>query len=114
MTTSIRESKIEKAANAYAKELGYRKRKIRFIGVNGAPDDLYTHRVVPPFFIEYKKTGDYPTTQQLKRHKELREDGFIVYWVDNLADAKAILRAEFDRAIREGRANARGPAWIPM
>ena len=68
-----------------AKLHGWLSRKVVFHGVNGSPDRWFgkigqkRHLI-----IEFKIPGETPTVQQLKRHKELREDfGFTVVWVDS-------------------------------
>lgn len=70
---------------------GYKVRKLMFIGVRGAPDRLFG-RNRKSVLIEFKRPGEVPSAQQLKRHQELREDfGFRVEWTDNYEEACAIL-----------------------
>lgn len=70
---------------------GWKVRKLMFIGVRGAPDRMFGkdgHSVV----IEFKREGEVPTPQQMRRHEELRRDfGFRVEWTDNYGEACRIL-----------------------
>lgn len=70
---------------------GYKVRKLMFIGVRGAPDRMFG-RDGEAILIEFKRPGEEPGAQQLKRHEELRECfGFRVYWTDSYSEACRIL-----------------------
>jgi hypothetical protein len=55
------------------------------------PDRMFIRRGVV-LFIEVKKQGEEPTPQQRKRHKDMKAHGALVYWADNLDEAKRILK----------------------
>lgn len=70
---------------------GYRVYKLMFIGVRGAPDRLFGRDGIS-VLIEFKRPGEVPSLQQMRRHEELRRDfGFDVYWVDEYREACRIL-----------------------
>lgn len=70
---------------------GYKVRKLAFVGVRGAPDRLFGRRG-RAVLIEFKRIGEVPSVQQLRRHQELREDfGFSVHWTDDYFEACRIL-----------------------
>lgn len=70
---------------------GWRSYKVCFIGTRGGSDRMFGKegRCV---VIEFKRPGKVPTTQQERRHKELRDDfGFEVWWADDQAGACSVL-----------------------
>lgn len=70
---------------------GYKVRKVAFIGVRGAPDRMFG-RHGRATLIEFKREGEVPSAQQLRRHQELRDDfGFRVEWTDSYAEACRML-----------------------
>lgn len=85
------EKDIEGDAVAFAEKHGWWVCKFVSPGKNGVPDRLFI-RDGRHVFIEFKREGEKPRKQQLKRHREMREYGAEVYVVDNLADAYRILR----------------------
>lgn len=42
--------------------------------------------------LEWKRSGEEPTEQQLKRHRDLREYGLEVVWFNNLDAAMAFFQ----------------------
>ena len=84
------ESEIEAEVRLYAKRRGWWVAKFVSPGLRGVPDRIFIRngRVI---FIELKRNGKEPTTQQLKRHREMREHGARVYWSDSLDDCMEIL-----------------------
>jgi hypothetical protein len=54
--------------------------------------DLLAIRHGRHVFIEVKKPGEEPTVQQAKRARDMRAHGATVYAVDNIEDARRILR----------------------
>lgn len=85
-----RDEEGELVADAIA--AGWRSYKLAFLDVNGAPDRLFGHKITKRrVLLEVKKNGEEPTRQQLIRHEELREIGFEVHWVDNVADGRRVL-----------------------
>lgn len=87
----IRESVIERKAMEYAESRGWWQIKIMRASKNGYPDRelIRNGRTVR---IEFKAPGQKPSLQQLKRHQEIRDHGGEVFVIDNLEEAKALLR----------------------
>lgn len=90
MTSQIRETEVEGPARDYAKSRGWYADKIMRTGRKGFPDHYFI-RAGRTILIEFKAAGEEPTTQQLKRHRELRAHGAEVFVVDNLDEARRIL-----------------------
>ena len=84
------EKEIERPAHDYAKLRGWIAEKIMRTGRKGFPDHFFA-RSGRVLLIEFKRPGELPNRQQLKRHRELREHGVEVFIVDNLDEAKRIL-----------------------
>lgn len=91
MTNLPLESELERKGNEFAERRGWFVCKFTSPGLRAVPDRIYGRkgRVV---FIEWKRDGKEPTKQQLKRHKEMREHGMEVYWVDSYERACEILQ----------------------
>lgn len=92
MSATVRlEIEDETKAVKQAIKHGYKVYKLMFIGQRGAPDRLFG-RDGDAVLIEFKRRGESPSLQQLRRHDELRRVfGFRVRWTDNLANACEIL-----------------------
>ena len=86
----IRESKLEADIWEYAEATGWWAAKFTSPGKRAVPDRLFIRKGVH-LFGEIKRPGELPTTQQLLRHKEMREHGAIVRVWDNVNDAKSDL-----------------------
>jgi len=85
------EAIIETTICEEARAAGWKAWKLTFLGVRGAPDRAFG-KAGRAIIMEFKRRGEWPTKQQSKRHRELREYfGFEVYWVDNAQDARRIL-----------------------
>lgn len=82
---------VEKPAIDYAYTRGWWHTKVGAITRNSQPDDLFV-RDGRYLWIEFKKPGESPTTQQLKRHKDMRRHGMDVRWTDSLEQAKEWLK----------------------
>jgi hypothetical protein len=83
----VDEMKTVKQAIKY----GYKVYKLMFVGQRGAPDRLFG-RDGDCVLIEFKRPGEKPSSQQLRRRDELRRYfGFRVEWTDNYTDACNIL-----------------------
>lgn len=82
---------IEKPAVAYAERRGWFQCKFVSPGLRGIPDRFMARqgRIV---LVEFKKPGEQPSSQQRKRHKELRDHGVEVHWIDNLDAAYELFR----------------------
>ena len=90
MGDHIHESRIERAATDYAETRGWWEIKIKMASKNGVPDRLFLRdgRYV---WIEFKRPGEVPRPQQVKRIADMRAHGAEVFVCDNLDDAKRIL-----------------------
>ncbi len=82
---------VEKPAIDFAYRRGWWHTKVGALTRNAQPDDLFVRRGVY-LWIEFKKPGESPTEQQLKRHKEMREQGMDVRWTDSLQQVMEWLR----------------------
>ena len=88
----MRESKIESKVCEYAESLGWKNRK--FNSKTSDPDRIFWRKRVLQFgfvypevlFIEFKQLREKPEPGQLRRHAELRNDGFPVYAIDNVEE----------------------------
>ena len=79
----VLEKSIEREGCDYAFRRGWREYKVTSPSSRGFPDRFYArHGVV--ILVEWKAPGEEATTQQAKRHRELREAGVTVYVIDNL------------------------------
>lgn len=87
----VLEKNIEKEGCEYAAKRGWYEAKLVSPNKRGWPDRFYARRgrIV---LVEWKRPGEPATTQQLKRHRELREAGVEVCVLDNLEDAKRLFR----------------------
>lgn len=85
------ESGIEGAIREYGRRRGWMVLKFVCPGQTGVPDRLFIRDGVH-VFIEVKKAGEAPTIKQLLKHEEMRAHRAVVHWVDNLEDAKRILK----------------------
>jgi hypothetical protein len=65
--------------------------KVQFVGRRGC-QDVVAIRGGRTVWIEVKKPGKVPTKQQALVAREMKDKGAEVYAVDNLIDAKAILK----------------------
>jgi hypothetical protein len=86
-----REIEIERPASQYAELRGWFEVKIMQASKRGFPDRFYARagRVV---LVEYKAPGEQASTQQAKRHRELRAAGVEVHVIDNLEVARELFR----------------------
>lgn len=89
--TKPRESKLEKDAWKYAESRGWYRIKIMRASRSGFPDHFFI-RSGEIILIEFKRKGEDPSPLQDKEIKELRRQGARVEVVDNLRQARAILR----------------------
>lgn len=94
MTDVRRESAVEREGNYYAKKRGWKVMKFVSPSLRAVPDRLYLRMkkgVSRTVFIEWKRPGEKPTEQQLKRGREIQESGAEWYWADCLEDIKDVL-----------------------
>lgn len=87
---NVIEADIEKPAIRFAKTRGWLVRKLRWIGINGAPDRVFMRngRVM---FIEFKKPGEPLKAHQEVEHGIMRDAGLEVHAVDSLERAYELL-----------------------
>lgn len=84
------EETLEQLARDRAKERGWGTRKLGWIGRRGAPDRYFGKPGVGAFLVEFKAPGESPNALQWKEINFLRDCGWIVHVIDNLADAYAL------------------------
>ena len=84
------ESSIERAVCDHAKHRGVLTRKLDGMGHRSWPDRmlLCRGRII---FIEFKRKGEAPTPLQAACHKQLTENGFQVYVVDDVRWGKSLV-----------------------
>lgn len=82
---------IEQPATEYAQARGWLIEKVVSQSRRGFPD-RFCARKGRVMLVEFKAPGEKPKTQQLKRHKELRDQGLEVHVIDNLENAKILFR----------------------
>lgn len=85
------ERDIEGPAKRHAKKRGWMVVKLMRCDINAMPDSLFMRRGIV-MFIEFKKLGEEPSPQQLKRHREIRAQGIAVHVCDTLEMAYELLR----------------------
>ncbi len=87
----ILEREVERPASEYAERRGWFEVKIEKTSKRGFPDRFYARggRII---LVEYKRPTKDATTQQKKRHRELRAAGVEVHVIDNLRDAYELLQ----------------------
>jgi len=85
----MRESTIEKKVSDFAKDQGWLSYKFTSPSNRGVPDRLYLKEGVC-IFIEFKATGKKPSKLQDKIIGRIRDQGFIVFVIDNVGNGKSI------------------------
>jgi hypothetical protein len=91
----MNESHIEKKVCEYAKSKGWLTYKFVSPSNRGVPDRLFL-RKGNLFFIEFKAPGKIPTKLQSKIISKIKDQGFLVYVVDDIESGKSIVNG-FDR-----------------
>lgn len=86
----MRESKIQSEVIAYAIRKGWYAGKFEQAAKSGFPDCIM-FKNDKCILIEFKATGETPSRQQLKRHKDLKMKGVIVHVVDDIQQGKLII-----------------------
>lgn len=92
------EAPIEKAVCEYAKSKGLLVYKFTSPQRAAVPDRLFILPGGRVFFCEFKATGKKPTPAQEREHIRLREQGSVIYVVDNVDDGKAMVDSELEWA----------------
>lgn len=75
----------ESDATDFAEGHGWWTCKFTSPGLRGVPDRIYLRErigIKRTVFVEWKKDGEPPSVQQLKRHREMRNAGAEVYVLD--------------------------------
>jgi len=91
-TLLMLESDLERAAMQYAEKRGWFEFKIEKASKGGLPDRFLSRFDRGVILVEFKRDGEEPSAQQLKRHKELRDHGVTVKVFDNLTAFKVYFR----------------------
>lgn len=93
----VLESYIVAQTNRIAKAAGYLHRKVVYQNRVGAPDDWYFGQDGDLIIIEHKRPGEKPQPHQQREIDRLRDRGFSVHVVDDVAKARAIFNPNFRR-----------------
>lgn len=93
-----KEASIEEACRLVARAAGWESRKMNGMGFRDWPDRLFVPPRPPrrrrPFWVEFKRPGEEPTTSQWARIKDLRARGERVHICDSVPGFRAVLEAE--------------------
>lgn len=84
---------IEDEVCQHAKSLGWRHRKMQFIGRRGCPDRWFTRAPGQLVIIEFKDPDGALSYHQKKEVGWLRDNGFDVHVVDTIEQGRAIFEA---------------------
>ena len=85
------EATIERTICKEARAAGWLERKLKFLSIRGAPDRIFGRAGVT-VLIEFKPRDGHARRQQLKRHRELREEfGLRVEMCHSVHEGRAIL-----------------------
>jgi len=84
------ESEVEATVVAYAKSKGCMERKMNGPGYRGWPDRLFMYNG-KTIWIEFKRLGERPDNLQRFLHGRLRDNGFDVEVVDNIAAGRQVI-----------------------
>lgn len=90
-TKPVKESDLQSDIIEHAHIRGWFCQKVQFVGRRGC-QDVVAIRGGRTVWIEVKRPGKEPTRQQALVAREMKEKGAEVYAVDNLIDAKVILK----------------------
>jgi len=77
------EKDVEKRICDRAKSKGYLAYKFTSPARRSVPDRMFINRHGFIFFMELKRLGEKPTPSQLREHATLRNNGALVFVVDN-------------------------------
>lgn len=86
----MKESAIEKKVSDYAKAKGWLVYKFVSPNNKGVPDRIFIRKGML-LMIEFKALGKKPTKLQDSVISKLRNEGVLVYVIDNVADGKALI-----------------------
>jgi len=85
------EKDIEKSVGSYAKRKGVLTDKFCSPSKPSVPDQMYTFPGGLIVLIEFKASGKKPTVKQVEDHRKRRDQGGLVYVVDNIEDGKRLV-----------------------
>lgn len=80
---------VERPVVEFAKDRGWLVYKMEMIGINGCPDRWF-FRNRKLVIVEFKDEGKPLRPQQVRRIRELGEQGFFVHVIDNAEDGYAL------------------------
>lgn len=80
---------VQKPTVSYASARGWLAWKMKIEGIRGGPD-YWFFKDGRLLIVEFKKPGEPPNAQQLRRHDELRAHGFEVHVIDNAEAGRAL------------------------
>ena len=86
----VLESYIEKHVVKAAEAAGFMQRKISYVNRRGAPDRFFFGPGGRLILVEFKKGGEKPEPHQEREIARLRNLGFEVHVIDNVADGRAL------------------------
>lgn len=85
------EKQIEERVGTYAKEQGFLVYKFTSPQRSAVPDRLYITPRGKVFFVEFKREGMKPTPAQQREHERLREQGVMVFVIDDVDKGRAMV-----------------------
>lgn len=88
-----REAYIESKVSAYAKSLGWRPRKMQFVGRRGCPDRWFKRAPGQLVIIEFKDPNGALSVAQKREINWLTANGFNVHVIASIEDGKAVFDA---------------------
>ena len=89
----MKESDIERKVGEYVKSKGGLFFKFTSPARRAVPDRIIVLPSVPPFFIEFKATGETATPAQRREHVRLSDRGANIFVVDSVEDGQAVVNA---------------------
>ena len=87
----MREVAVENPVVYRAERAGFYVRKVAWVGRRGAPDRLFARKDRGQVYIEFKRPGEAPRSDQIREHQKMREAGIEVHVCDSVEDALIIL-----------------------
>jgi len=85
-----REAYIESEVSKYAKKLGWRPRKMEYIGRRGCPDRWFMRGQAQLVIIEFKDPNGKTSAAQKREINWLKLNGFDVHVVESIAQGREI------------------------
>ena len=89
--SKLLEKQIEEKVNTYAKEQGFLVYKFTSPQRAAVPDRLYINPRGKMHFVEFKREGQRPTPAQQREHERLRDQGVMVFVIDNVDAGKVMV-----------------------